>query len=732
MPAERSSSNRHSAPLRNPSLTLNLIPTTQIPSTTPRQWIVASGLLRLSAALSAVVPTRTRHAARLDSAEQVDTPEDPTRTKETTGKGVEMSQAINKSSALRSPGSEGDLLAPDASPDTNSSPGKREWVDSAGFRAGFMGMAVMILYAAFNVLQSFLTTLFPNLGFTSLIAVYTSFGLSSLLLAPALASPSMPVIRGDLRAALACGAACISAFLWCARAAAQSPSEADAAPLLIVGSCVAGLGSGFVWVAAGSYVDAVAREAAERGEEGGRDAAVGKSNAVFFGIFNANGIIGNIAVLIVLLSPPSSPANSTSASMISVLTACACVGTLGVLFVAMAEYVDPETKSTHGSAKPPRRLTLARRAARLSLLLFAVQGAGVAFTFGCLPSFAKRVGGETLLIPAAFLLYGLTSCTLSPLSGVIFARRRGWAYLCTGAGTVLIVNGVLLGGLSAGVIQGSGSKIVVVVAGGLCGVFDIGVFCVAFSLLATLATNTSTLPHIPLAVLAGATIISLPPYAVAMLCVDSMANETKSKGGKSKHMTVYRKAARMARRWAGAPWRETEEMEGIVQSGEERGETDVDGQGTKEGRGRTRSTDSTRGSKRVMDRAESRASVTSEAGEVLFAGGNEFASVPDLTANGKSASPKTTNVTSPSRRVNEKSPTTPTTRSHNAAWESTELVAVPQSQGAIRSTPNLGPENNSKQAGGTISKSGMKHVNHGIGTSVKELAGTDFGPKPIG
>merc|ERR1711871_1722851 len=132
-----------------------------------------------------------------------------------------------------------------------------------------LAVGFFFLFAAYNTLQNYVTTLLPGcLGFTSLGVLYVSV-CPSLLLAPGICAR-----LGD-KWTLVVGAFCYS--IWIA-----SLTRPDVPAIVILASIVIGFGAAILWVAQGSYLT-------KQGDDTNR----GRLAGTFWGIFQISGILGN-------------------------------------------------------------------------------------------------------------------------------------------------------------------------------------------------------------------------------------------------------------------------------------------------------------------------------------------------------------------------------------------------------------------------------------------------------
>jgi MFS family permease len=139
----------------------------------------------------------------------------------------------------------------------------------------WLGAGFFFLFAAYNSAQNLVTSLLPDgLGFVSLCVIYSSV---------CTMKPFVPVLltRLDLRWAMGGGALLYAAFL-------GSLIQINYWAVCVTAALL-GMGAAVLWTAQGAFITSLAR-----------DQERGKYVGIFWGIFSASGIVGNLAVFLVL------------------------------------------------------------------------------------------------------------------------------------------------------------------------------------------------------------------------------------------------------------------------------------------------------------------------------------------------------------------------------------------------------------------------------------------------
>ncbi len=106
-------------------------------------------------------------------------------------------------------------------------------------RVGFLGLAFAIVFTGFNVVQSFVTTIFGSIGFTILLVLYSFFGISALL-APTLTSHLSRFTAQPEKLGMILGAASYIVFMVTVAVKLEW--------MVILGAAVNGMGAGLLWI----------------------------------------------------------------------------------------------------------------------------------------------------------------------------------------------------------------------------------------------------------------------------------------------------------------------------------------------------------------------------------------------------------------------------------------------------------------------------------------------------
>ncbi|KAI9222133.1 hypothetical protein BC828DRAFT_404299 [Blastocladiella britannica] len=293
----------------------------------------------------------------------------------------------------------------------------------AMLRVAWLGLGFLALFTAFNVAQSYVTTLFPGLGFISLAVIYL-FYIASSLGAPYLTQ------RVPLNLIFLIGAALYALFIlgmtW------------GTVPLFVC-SALVGLAAGGLWVHQGYYA---ATASAAFG------VPVGKLTSVFLAIYTVNMILGNGLSLILL---------NAGTSVTTVLYVMAGIAGAGAVMLFFLPSPTPSTPAAGEApsvvADPPAAPASFRshlgRMARLSvtrplrdaLPLILWNGSLTTLAFANYPRFIPA-SAPVSLQPAMFLAYGATGTLLSPMWGRLF-DARGPGPLVVGVGVLGVASAAL-------------------------------------------------------------------------------------------------------------------------------------------------------------------------------------------------------------------------------------------------------------------------------------------------
>jgi len=342
--------------------------------------------------------------------------------------------------------------------------------------SAYLGLAFLLVFAPFGVIQAFTTTLLPSTGFLSLALVYGSFTVSSLC-APVLIS--IWPFRGDARICMA--AASVFYVLWQVAVACKD------LPFVLVASLLLGMAAGLLWVGQSVYLDSaagcqrhlVALGRDETDKVGGD--VVGTLNAWFFFFSGFAPILGNLITLVIL---------SFKVPLDYMVWSMAAIGCLGVASLVFADARYREGfPSTPGVPILSAKDELVKRANEIwtavksskglrLLPLFILQGSSPAWTFGIFPTLIPMAGIPAERVPwtlaLLFLIYGATLTPWSLALGKIY-RHGGWRYLLAGifvfqsiAYTLLI----LLGQGFFGSVESAATWTIVVVAAISSGIID--------------------------------------------------------------------------------------------------------------------------------------------------------------------------------------------------------------------------------------------------------------------
>jgi MFS family permease len=306
----------------------------------------------------------------------------------------------------------------------------------------YLGLCFCLCFTAYNVAQSFLTTLYPRYGFAAFFTVYMAFGIGSLF------APSATALIG-VKWSIVCGMSVYVLFILSINL--QIPG------LLLLMGALNGLGAGLMWITQGTWITLVS-------EHGGE---IGFFTGLFFTITNVSGVIGNVAAMFIL------QVGLSTAFLIWIMVIVAAVAVLGTVFQqqvphAPQKHVHPQTQLSTRQRLMQVAEQLKHRRMQLMLPYMVTQGIGVGVTFAVFP---KLMPEE--YIPRAFLAYGITSCVGSFALGKLY-DRMGWQsvvathVVCVVGGYVLAIvvamagwdyNWQLVSGLFLGVVDVASNSI---------------------------------------------------------------------------------------------------------------------------------------------------------------------------------------------------------------------------------------------------------------------------------
>lgn len=270
-------------------------------------------------------------------------------------------------------------------------------------RVVYCSLSYALLFTAFNVAQSFVTTLYPKEGFTSLALIYANYAVCSFI-------STIVGERLGMRKTIWIGGIFYSLYV------ISLNIHYSAVPMLLI-SVLVGFGAGFMWIHQSLFL---ARACALTGPK-----YVGYLTGLFFMVFNVNGVLGN------LIAMGSLSMGLSVDSMIWIMVALCGVAIVMLWFIDTMDSHFPQT-----GAMPPFSLvqlcsdikknldvTKTRYFSSLTLYMIA-QGANASFIYGCFPKAVPSLQGP-YLIPQLFLCFGLSAIIWSAATGKIY-DKKGW------------------------------------------------------------------------------------------------------------------------------------------------------------------------------------------------------------------------------------------------------------------------------------------------------------------
>ena len=331
----------------------------------------------------------------------------------------------------------------------------------------WLGVGFLVLFTAFNVAYSQMTSFYPDQGFYAITISNALFGIGSLV-APSIAKP-LGVVQTIALGSITYVLVVLSLNLndgW----------------LAVAINGLNGFGGGMLWIPQGYYVTMMAKN------EFGDTDQVGYLSGLFFALFNANGIIGNGITLLALLV----------VSIRTVVWILVGVGFCGFVIISLTPDFDGRRAlCKFGKSRRPtvllkegeqgntlrdrvRELWDTARQKRMMLLLVSMLHAGwtTSVSFGVL---ATLTPGNIDDVAWVFLAYSCAGASSSFVWGKLY-DRFGPAYPNYGHGLVAV-----LGYLVAVIIAANDYPWrYVIIAGALHGLTDAGGSAIANMSISTM------------------------------------------------------------------------------------------------------------------------------------------------------------------------------------------------------------------------------------------------------
>ncbi|KAJ3189772.1 DUF895 domain membrane protein [Gaertneriomyces sp. JEL0708] len=306
----------------------------------------------------------------------------------------------------------------------------------------YLGGTFCILFTAFNVGQTFLTVLYPNVGTYTLGILYGFFAVGALI-APKVGE------RVGVKWGMAIGAAGIVLFVGILTTGIRV--------LVLLVAAVVGFGSGCLWINQGVWLSRLSSRASGGGSA---PSSAGFFTGLFFTVCNLNGIFGN-ALAIVLLEM-----GLGIKTMIWGMFAVALIGFVMMLFA------DPMTKEKSANESGGER-----DRSLWDELRGVWKGCNLAFAFGRLPNLIPKAvdGSSGTQVAQVFLCYGILQCAFSFINGTIYDRwgaKPLLITLCTTGCTAYILLILIIPGIETLPLPLASSVLLYMLIGALLGHLD--------------------------------------------------------------------------------------------------------------------------------------------------------------------------------------------------------------------------------------------------------------------
>ncbi|KAI8824042.1 uncharacterized protein EV422DRAFT_564748 [Fimicolochytrium jonesii] len=280
----------------------------------------------------------------------------------------------------------------------------------------YLGVAFCFIFVAFNVGQSYITVLYPDIGTYVLGVIYLFFALGSLT------ASSVGDALGPK------GAMCVASIAFVAFVASLN-TRVEA--LVLVAAALVGIGSGTLWINQGLWLSRLC------GHAGGT--LTGYFTGLFFTICNANGVLGNILALILL------EVGLSLSTMIWAMLIVVSLGALMLFFAAPMAAVPTSLTTSSAPSSLRENVKAVWRVMRMPKSAVVapsiwIQGCNLALMFGRLTETLPAGSGQAA-VSKCFLCYGFTQCLFSYLNGLIYDRYGQTplvrSFLLTGLGGYL-------------------------------------------------------------------------------------------------------------------------------------------------------------------------------------------------------------------------------------------------------------------------------------------------------
>ncbi|KAJ3358258.1 DUF895 domain membrane protein [Allomyces javanicus] len=263
----------------------------------------------------------------------------------------------------------------------------------ATFQVVWLGIGFFLIFVAFNVAESMITTLYPTQGFNILAVIYASFTVGSM-------GASYLTPRVDVRILFVLSGAAYAIFI---------AALTWGAVATFITAAIGGIGAGILWIHQGALVTVQAAASA---------VPIGQLTAVFLVLFESTTVVGNLVSVALL---------RTGTSRTTVLTILAVTAGIGAAWLAFLRPPNsgivavPDAGSDQSLSGKMRAMVHVARArpmaAALPLILW--NGALTTLAFANVPTFipASILESNPETLPLMFVAFGAASAVTAPAVG---------------------------------------------------------------------------------------------------------------------------------------------------------------------------------------------------------------------------------------------------------------------------------------------------------------------------
>lgn len=311
----------------------------------------------------------------------------------------------------------------------------------------YFGITYALIFTGYYVSNGFLTILYPNETFISFAIFYGVYAIGSLF------SPFI-YDKINLKWSLV-----VSAFTFLIYIGLMSSSISV---LMLIGSGICGAGNAIIWLAQGHWMSTFPND--ER-----KATLIG----LFFGIFYANGVVGNTLGIIVLVS-----SSSSVRIMIWIMIGVTGVGFVMTFFISVSHSNNDRGVEEHKSLLETMKdifLMIRIKSGYLLIPLFLAQALGLNVTYQTMTNLIVINGNnngqdENIYTAAIFIVYGGLAMMSSIVCGKIYDKFR-WIPLVLSY--IILELGCLIGILMLGLFSDRGPLGLWIIVGFVRGITDV-------------------------------------------------------------------------------------------------------------------------------------------------------------------------------------------------------------------------------------------------------------------